>query len=449
MRATFLWKVCTRLRGDDAKSERLTENATLNDSLPRSGSLNILLVTQFYTPEHNAGAFRATDHAREWADRGHKVTVLTGWPHYPKGELFAGYSMTSLAEEFIDGVRVVRSRVVARPLTSSIRRIQNGVGFFTFGVANVLLRKKQIGDSFDVVVASSGTVFTGWLGWACAKAFRAPLVTEYRDLAFEQMVATGSRPNGLGVRLMRFCEVTLAKKSKRVVVLTNGFRSILAREGVDSSVMAVVPNGADPRPRKGHPAKEGLVFGYFGTMGISQDVPGTLGLAAVASEASGQDLRYILIGDGAARDTVNALLSSGSYSFAELMDGMPQEELEPYYGLCHMTVVSLRKSPRFEATIPSKIFQSFARGVPVLFSGPEGEAARIIKEAGAGLVLAGTREEDEELLRHFFSSGTWRDDIESMGIRALNVLKQSYSRSTLAGRMLEVVVDATEEGATR
>ena len=437
------------MRGGDTESEWLTGGAAPYDSSMEDKSLNILLVTQFYTPEHNAGAFRAADHSREWVARGHRVTVLTGWPHYPKGELFDGYSMTSFAEESIDGVRVLRSRVVARPLTSSIRRIQNGLGFLMFAVANILSKRNRIGDSFDVVVASSGTIFAGWLGWACAKTFKAPLVMEYRDLAFEQMVATGSRPEGLGVRLMRLCEVSLAKRSRRVIVLTNGFRSILAREGVDPSIVAVVPNGADPRPRKGCPMGEGLVFGYFGTMGISQDVPSTLELVVAASEASRQHARYMLIGDGAAREAVQAALSDSSYAFAQLMDGISQEELEPYYGLCHMTVVSLKKSQRFEATVPSKIFQSFARGVPVLFSGPEGEAARIIRDAGAGLVLTGTREEDEEALRRFFSNDTWHSDIESMGARALEALEKNYSRSMLAGRVLEVIADATEKGVSR
>lgn len=437
------------MQGGDTESDRLAENAVSGNSSSEGRGLNILLVTQFYTPEHNAGAFRAADHAREWTARGHRVTVLTGWPHYPKGELFEGYSMTSFAEEHIDGVRVLRSRVVARPLTSSMRRIQNGVGFLTFGVANVLFRRSQFAGPFDVVVASSGTVFAGWLGWVCAKVLGAPLVVEYRDLAFEQMVATGSRPEGFGVRLMRLCEVGLAKRAQHVVVLTNGFRSVLAREGIDPSNVSVVPNGADPRPRQDCPARDGLVFGYFGTMGISQNVPSTLRLAVVASEASRQNIRYMLIGDGAARETVKSALSDGSYSFAQLMDGIPQEELEPYYDLCHMTVVSLKKSRRFEATVPSKIFQSFARGVPVLFSGPDGEAARIIRDAGAGVVLTGTYEEDEESLRHFFSSDTWRDDIEAMGVRALETLEKKYSRSMLAGCMLEVIMGATEKGVSR
>lgn len=105
--------------------------------------MRILYVTQLYEPENVAGAFRASDHARAWCARGHEVTVLTGWPHYPKGEVFEGYEVDALGEEWCGPVRVLRSRVVARPLTSFVRRIQNGLGFLWFGALNAVFRKRD------------------------------------------------------------------------------------------------------------------------------------------------------------------------------------------------------------------------------------------------------------------------------------------------------------------
>ena len=43
--------------------------------------MRILVVTQYFWPEN----FRINDLAQELQDRGHKVTVLTGIPNYPKG----------------------------------------------------------------------------------------------------------------------------------------------------------------------------------------------------------------------------------------------------------------------------------------------------------------------------------------------------------------------------
>ena len=43
--------------------------------------MNILIVTQYFYPE----LFRINDFAQEFQSRGHKVTILTGIPNYPRG----------------------------------------------------------------------------------------------------------------------------------------------------------------------------------------------------------------------------------------------------------------------------------------------------------------------------------------------------------------------------
>lgn len=404
--------------------------------------MKILYVSQLFEPENVAGAFRASDHARAWGASGHEVTVLTGWPHYPKGRLFDGYEMAALGEDQCGPVRVLRSRVVARPLTSSLRRIQNGIGFLWFGALNVLLRKKAFHGPFDVVLGTSGTVFSGWLGLFCARRFGVPFVSEFRDLTFEQMVATGSRREGLGVKLMKAAELGLAKRSSRVVTLTNGFRDILVREGIPADKIAVVPNGADPHPAEQRIPDDMLSFGYFGTMGLSQDVPLTIDLVERAANAADMRPRYLLIGEGAARANVEEAVALGRHSFCELLPGMSIYELEQYYGTCAMTVVSLRKSDEFASTIPSKVFQSLARGVPVLFIGPEGECSSLVRDHGVGLALTGTSEEDDQLISDFFSADDLVERLNTMRFNALALMEEQYSRKVLAGRLLDVLSEA-------
>ena len=100
--------------------------------------LRILYFSQFYPPESIAGAFRAAEHAEAWVERGAEVTVFTGWPNYPTGSVFAGYDVRMLAEETVSGVRVLRSKLVARPNTNVFRRVVNGMSFLVYGAANIL-----------------------------------------------------------------------------------------------------------------------------------------------------------------------------------------------------------------------------------------------------------------------------------------------------------------------
>ena len=402
--------------------------------------MRILYFSQFYPPESIAAAFRASEHAKAWAKAGHDVTVFTSWPNYPTGRLFDGYEMTRLGEEVIDGVRVLRSASAILPNTSFSNRIKGGASFIANGWRNCMPKGSAVGSDYDVVLATSGTVFAAWLGAQYAKRKRIPLVMEFRDLTWRQMVATGGSERDPKVGAMRALELGMCAKAERVVALTEGFRRELASQGVPEERLAVIPNGADLVPCA-HDWGGRLRLGYFGTMGISQDVSRTLDLAA-ALHRDGLLESYALVGEGAARSSVEAALASGTYPFAGLGHGVPKDELEPRYGQVHMTVVSLQRSESFSETIPSKIFQSFARGTPVLFVGPEGEAARLVRESGGGLALCGNDAENAEALRAFASSGDLAGRLADMGTRATEFMGRNYTRQILAERMLGVLVDA-------
>ena len=404
--------------------------------------MRILYFSQFYSPENIASAFRATDHSRLWVAGGHDVTVFTGWPNYPTGKIFDGYDMVKLGQESIDGVRVFRSSSKIQPNTSFKKRIEAGVNFIAGGLKN-LGPSSPVGKDYDVVLVTCGTVFSAWLGVHYAKKHGLPLVVEFRDLTYKQMVATGSAESSAKVRVMKALELSFCKAADQVVVLTEGFERDLASEGVDSSMMAVVPNGADIMPCE-HAWANCLRLGYFGTMGLSQDVPTTL---VYAETLAGEGLAssYLLIGEGAARSAVERATGSVPESFIRLEHGMPMAELEKHYAAVDMTVVSLQKSDSFSGTIPSKIFQSFARGVPVLFIGPEGDASRLVRESGGGLALCGSKDEDLAALEEFAGRADLAEELARMSDAAVGFMERNYTRRRMADQMLSVLAAAANK----
>lgn len=406
--------------------------------------MKILYFTQFYCPESIAAAFRASDHAHYWADDGHEVTVFTGWPNYPIGRLFDGYEMVCLGEENDRGIRILRSASKIAPNTNFVKRVLGGLSFAWNGWRNCTRAGSAVGGDYDVILATSGTVFAAALGAFFARSRRIPLVVEFRDLTWKQMVASGTPEASWKVVLMRAMELRLCSMADRVIVLTEGFKHELAEQGVSEAKISVVPNGADLVPCE-HDWSGKLRLGYFGTMGISQDVVRTLDLAfALSSE--GLLGSYELIGEGAVRAEVERDISSGAYPFATLSHGIPKDELEPHYAGVHMTVVSLQDSDSFSGTIPSKIFQSFARGTPVLFIGPEGEAARLVRESCGGVALCGTDGENLNALRAFVLEPNLPERLSILGANASSFMERNYTRSRLAGRMLEVLMQASNRG---
>ena len=57
--------------------------------------MKLLFVCQYFYPEQ----FRINDVCFKLQEAGHEVTVLTGLPNYPKGELFDGYEWKEFKEK--------------------------------------------------------------------------------------------------------------------------------------------------------------------------------------------------------------------------------------------------------------------------------------------------------------------------------------------------------------
>ena len=72
--------------------------------------MRILVVCQYYKPE----PFRISDICETLAAQGHSVTVVTGTPNYPEGEIYAGYEGQAHRDETINGVCVHRCPIHPR-----------------------------------------------------------------------------------------------------------------------------------------------------------------------------------------------------------------------------------------------------------------------------------------------------------------------------------------------
>ena len=276
-----------------------------------------------------------------------------------------------------------------------------------------------------------------------AKLYKVPFVFEIRDITYIQMQATGKDEDDVAVKVMRKLELLLCRKAKRVVVVTNGFKKVLVEDGIDEEKVEVITNGVDVNVSAGaYDEGKKFILGYFGTLGVSQNIVDTFDYGLIIGKLV-KDFKYLIIGDGAQRTEIVQLAKTSM--FIEVLPGMPSEELEPYYCDIQMSVITLRKTDKFKYTIPSKLFQIMGRGIAVLFIGPEGEAADIIRENHSGIVLTGTKEEDLRILKDFFMQPDWKKKIREMGINGRKAVERQYSRTRLAKAYIKILRNVSKE----
>ena len=356
--------------------------------------MRILCVTQQYRPELCAPAERFGQLADGLAARGHQVTVLTTFPHFPRGGLHTGWRQRAWLDTTEGAVRVVRTPLLA---IEGATVVPKAVGYLSFA-ASALLQAGLRTWRPEVVVSTSPPPTAALAGAMLARRFRAPHVVDVRDLWPEAVVQAGRvRPSVLmagldgatqGV-LRRAAAVTTVSAGKRLRLLEQGAaagRVHLLPHSVD--VDAVVRTGQHHRGRArallaaaGVPADARVVL-FAGVLNPAQGLDVALDAWDLLRHSGRYGLHLVLAGDGLAADTLRArALGSRNVTFC---GPVPREIVLGLHACAWAALVTLR--PRGDThTVPSKIAEAMAAGVPVLLSA-DGEAADLVRSAGCGLV---------------------------------------------------------------
>jgi len=123
---------------------------------------------------------------------------------------------------------------------------------------------------------------------------------------------------------------------------------------------------------------------FGGNIGAAQDFETLLAAAEILKGY--QDICWVVIGDGRLRPSVELRIKElGLTKSVYLLGKRPFEAMPRYFSLADVLLVNLKNESIFRLTIPSKIQAYLACAKPII-AALDGEGARIIKEAGAGLI---------------------------------------------------------------
>lgn len=351
--------------------------------------MHILFISHYFPPEVNAPANRTYEHARRWVADGHQVTIITGVPNHPKGEIFPGYENRWIQEENRDGIRVIRTWMYLGSSENVITRSLNYV-FFAFTV----LYASFLAKNPDVVVATTPQFFSGVAGLIVARLKRRPFVLEVRDLWPDSIVQLLQLQRGILVRFLETIERALYKSTAGIVVNSRAFIDHIATFGVPKERIALIYNGVDPslfnvRERDPKLLQENGLDGrflvaYVGTLGMAHGLVTVLDAAELLRDL--EDVVFVLIGDGADRVRLEREIRERGLENVRLLGLRPRSEIPRWLASIDVSLVLLRDIPVLETVVPSKIFETLAEARPVLVAG-RGEIRRMIEEAKAGFVI--------------------------------------------------------------
>ena len=403
--------------------------------------MRILVVSQYFWPEN----FRINDLVREWNARGHQVTVLTGRPNYPGGEIFPEFLQDPACFARFDGVQIYRVPMLARA-KGTFRLVLNYLSF-VLG-AGLFGPWKLCGHYPDVIfVFEPSPVTVGlpaiWLG----RLKRCPVVFWVLDLWPETLAAIGvvKHPKALSAvaRMVRF----IYNRCTLVLGQSRSFLPSIASHCDDSSKVRYLPSWAedvfqDPveEPVGEIPTAPGILSILFaGNVGDAQDFPAILDAADRLKHR--HDIRWLIVGDGRRSAWVSEQVQARGLGDRVLLLGrFPVERMPAFYAQADALLVSLKKDPTFSMTIPGKVQSYLAAGRPIIGM-LDGEGADVIKRAGAGLVCpAGDSAALAKTIQRF--AETSPEDRRRMGKQGQAYAKVEFDRNTLVTRLLTLLEES-------
>ena len=414
--------------------------------------MKILYVSQYFPPEMGAPAGRASELSRLWAEDGHEVTVLTGFPNHPTGIVPPEYRRKLrglVIRENVERVNIVRTWLLPFPNRKAHERMLNYSSFCISSATTGLLLSRP-----DVVIATSPQLLVGLSGWWLARCKGVPFVFEVRDLWPESLVAVGvGSSNSLLHRSLAKVAGFLYRNCDRVVVVTPAFKKYLiehwqvpeekilvVENGVDTNLFSKLPLDINLKRELGAEGK--FVVSYIGTIGNAHGLETMVEAASLLRERA-PNVLFLLVGEGAEKQHLVSLARSRGLTNVHFVDQQPREKIPAYISASDACLVLLKRTELFKTVLPTKMLEFMSCARPVIL-GVDGHARKVMEQANAGIFI---QPEDPAALADAVVRLAADPGLrESLGRNGRQHVLQYFSRSHTARIYLDVLYDLLAEG---
>jgi colanic acid biosynthesis glycosyl transferase WcaI len=395
-----------------------------------------------YAPEPTGIAPYTTGLAKGLAQRGHDVQVLTGHPHYPQWERDENSRCRS--EEQMDGVRVRRlSHYVPRHLSWIGRAAME----LTFGLQLLTTawgRPEVVICLTPPLLAAAMSALRVRLTW-----HRPAIGILVQDLYSRGVAETGAA-SGLSAKAVGVVESTATRLVDGVAVIHARFTRDLTEDlGVDPRRIREIRNWSHilpPDPRASAAFRDAhcwdpdeVVVLHAGNMGYKQGLENVIAAAVLAGQ-SGSRVRFVLLGDGNQRASLES--SGAGVPALEFLRPVSEEEFSAALGAADVLLVNERPGVARMA-LPSKLTSYFCSGKPILAAtDAAGFTAGELAASGAGVCVPADR--PDLLLSEALRLGADRALGAQMGAAGRRYRDELLSEESALNRHEQWIIDLAD-----
>ncbi len=348
--------------------------------------MKILMLVDNYPPEMNANARIFSELAEILATEKIDTAVITSQPNFPQGKLFPGYKNQWRYKNIENGVEVIRVKTYMYPNKGKLRR---AIDFFSFGLSSFFFGLFE--KNFDYIIGVTPQFFAALAACCLALVKKKPFVMILCDLWPDSIASNKMINKKLAFKFLKKIELFMYKKAKLIAILSPNFRQYLKDYHIDETKIKDFISGPSANflakntekkqeLKSKYNIENQIVIGYIGTFGISHNHDE---LIEIFSQLRRQDVRLLLIGDGAKKQELINLINKHQLSNITIDGPIPVNDCPDYWALCHVSIIPLIATEMNQTVIPSKILESMKIGLPTILYTPQGEVTRFFAPSNA------------------------------------------------------------------
>lgn len=396
--------------------------------------MRIVIITQYFWPE----PFQISDIAKSLSREGVEVTVITGKPNYPEGEFYEGYTGTGITEEVLEKVRIIRVPIYPRGKKKSLDLIKNYLSFI-FSATLIAPIKFRSLDIDLILVYGLSPILQAIPALMLKFIKRKPLILYLQDLWPESLEATGYVKNKYVIEFIRLIVRCIYKNSDLILISSRPFSEHVKKISPHTKTF-YLPNSAGhvflaKNLDKKYNIEEfhgGFCVVFAGNIGKAQAMHVIIDAAQLLVKS--ENIKFIIIGDGSEYQWMKHEIKKRKLENIYLTGRYPVEAMPYFFSLASVMLVTLADYPIFAATVPSKIQAYMAAGRPII-AALNGEGARVVAEANAGVVVAA--ENACALAQAILDLNNLpQQELKQMGANARNYFEQNFDHKVIISRLM-------------
>ena len=402
--------------------------------------MKLLIISQYFWPEN----FRVNELAEELTELGHKLTILTGYPNYPEGEIYKEFKKNKFNFKNFKGVEIIRVPILPRK-KNKLNLLLNYMSFLSNSI--LLGYFKLRGKNFDAIITYQLSPVTVGITSAFFSFIKnCPNILWILDLWPDTLVALNILKRKWQIKIFKVlvnwiysrCDIILAQ-SKSILSEINNYSSIKNNAYYFPSWGESDLFFKSKAPAPEVKLKNIFTIMFAGNIGEAQDFPNIIKAVKHLSLQNIDCFRLVIIGEGSKKEWLKKEIKRLDIEkYFEIHKSYPFKRMGSFFQHADVLLVSLQNKKVFNMTIPGKVQFYLSSGVPIIGM-ICGEGAKVIRESKAGFVCdSGDYLSLSKIIEKTLQLN--KKDLQNIGLNGKEYAEKVFSKTKLITKLNKILI---------